>query len=82
MQALSTTGRWGRVYIEVGGCGVLCRLLVLHEALEDEAMCILGGGLGEPCRLCLPHEAQQSEAMCMSVWGVWGWGTVRALSTA
>ena len=31
------------MYIGVGKFGVLCRLFALHEALEGEAVYILGG---------------------------------------
>ena len=49
------------MYIGVGGCGVLCRLFVLHEALEGEACVYWDGWVGEiTCRLW--HEG---EAMCM-----------------
>ena len=45
--------------------GVPCRLFVLHEAQEAEAMCILGRWVGVPCWLCLPHEAQEGESVCI-----------------
>ena len=51
------------MYAEVNGLALLCRLCLLHEAQEAEAVCILGRWVGVPCWLCLPHEAQEGESM-------------------
>ena len=53
------------MYAEVNGLALLCRLCLLHEAQEAEAVCILGRWVGVPCWLCLLHAVQAGLTVCI-----------------